>query len=173
MSVRTVCITGPESTGKTTLAELLARALNSEWVPEAARCYAERAARPLTVADVAPIAREHIEMADAALARASEKGSAYLVLDTDLLSTVAYARHYYEASPHWIEQTALARLADLYVLCDVDVPWVPDGVRDLPHAREAMLAEFAGVLREFRASIVEVYGTPEERVSAVLFAMRT
>jgi len=167
MFVRTVCITGPECTGKTTLAEQLARALNTDWVPEAARCYAERVARPLTVADVEPIAREHIAMADAALTRMSGTAS-WLVLDTDLLSTVAYARHYYQASPGWIEETARARRADLYVLCDVDVPWTPDGVRDLPHQREEMLAEFRGVLGEFGASVQEVRGSTEERLRAVL-----
>src|SRR4051812_28454818 len=101
MPVRTICITGPESTGKTTLAELLARKLDVEWVPEAARSYAERVSRPLSIADVDPIAREHVAMADAALQRASENGASQLVLDTDLLSTIVYARHYYGAAPQW------------------------------------------------------------------------
>ena len=61
-----VCVTGPESTGKTTLARRLADRFHTEWVPEGSRVYAERIGRALTADDVIPIAREHILLADAA-----------------------------------------------------------------------------------------------------------
>jgi nicotinamide riboside kinase len=103
---------------------------------------------------VEPIARRDIAAADAALRGAP----AYLVLDTDLLSTVAYARHYYGACPTWIEEEARVRLGTLYLLCAPDLPWLADGVRDRPAAREAMHAHFRSVLREFGAPVVEVAG---------------
>lgn len=167
-----VCVTGPESTGKTSLAQRLAEWANTEWVPEASRVYAERKVVPLTAHDVGPIAREHIALADAAAGRAQARGRSMLVLDTDLLSTVVYARHYYGAAPWWVERAERERRADLYLLCDVDVPWIPDGIRDRPENREAMLALFHRALASRHANVVRVRGGWEERWATARDAVR-
>jgi NadR type nicotinamide-nucleotide adenylyltransferase len=162
-ALRRVCVTGPESTGKTTLAARLAEYVHTEWVPEASRVYAERKGGELDASDVAPIAREHVRLADAAAERARAAGKTLLVLDTDLLSTVVYARHYYRMVPPWIERVERARRAELYLLCDVDVPWIPDGIRDRPQNREAMFALFRDALVRRKARYVVVRGGWEER----------
>jgi NadR type nicotinamide-nucleotide adenylyltransferase len=154
---RRIVVTGPECTGKTTIARALANRLGAPWLPEASRAYAEdrrREGRALTRDDVEPIARAAMAAEDAAL----KSAPADLVLDTDLLSTVAYARHYYGACPEWIEREARARLGAVYLLCAPDVPWVADGVRDRPLEREAMHTQFRAVLEEFGARIAEVRG---------------
>jgi NadR type nicotinamide-nucleotide adenylyltransferase len=153
-----ICVTGPESTGKTTLARRLAESLGTECVPEASRLFAERAARELTSADVEPIAREHVTLVDAAAERVRACGGTTLVLDTDLLSTVVYGRHYYDFSSAWLEAEERARQADLYLLCDVDVPWIADGIRDQPINREAMFSLFRDALAERAARTVVVRG---------------
>ena len=158
-----ICVTGPESTGKTTLARELALWLDTEWVPEASRLYAERVARPLVASDVTPIAREHEALADAAALRARGRAARVLVLDTDLVSTIVYARHYYGAAPRWIEAAEHARRADLYLLCDVDVPWEADGIRDRPADRKPMFDRFRRALAMRRANVVVVRGTWPER----------
>ena len=168
-----ICVTGPESTGKTTLARRLAEWANTEWVPEAARTYAERRRATLTAEDVGPIAREHIALADAAADGARARGASTLVLDTDLLSTVVYARHYYGSVPRWVEKEERARRAALYLLCDVDVPWVADGIRDRPAARDVMFSEFAQALERRLAPVVRVHGSWEERWRTALDAVRT
>lgn len=153
-----VCVTGPESTGKTTLARELAEWAGADWVPEASRLYAERIGRELEATDVAPIVREHIARADGATARAAALGARALVLDTDLVSTVIYARHYYHTVAPWIEHAERARRADLYLLCAVDVPWVPDGIRDRPADRAAMFELFRRALRRRGARLAVVRG---------------
>ena len=168
-----VCVTGPESTGKTTLARRLAEHFRAEWVPEGSRVYAERVGRELTADDVIPIAREHIRLADAAAALARRAGRRLLVLDTDLLSTVVYARHYYGASPRSVERAERARRADLYLLCDVDVPWLPDGIRDRPENREEMLELFRDALVRRRARHIVVRGDWEERWALAARAVAT
>jgi len=168
-----VCVTGPESTGKTSLARRLAEWAGTEWVPEASRVYAERKGAPLTAADVGPIAREHIALADAAAERARARGARILVLDTDLLSTVVYARHYYEGVPRWVERAERERRADLYLLCEVDVPWVPDGIRDRPEHRDEMFALFQRALASRHANVVRVRGGWEERWATAREAVRT
>ena len=162
---RRVVTTGPESTGKTTLARALAVELGAALVPEAARLYAEElpvGGRQLTADDVAPIARLAISLSDAAMARAP----ALIVLDTDLLSTVVYARHYYGSCPSWIAAEARARRADLYLLCDLDLPWMADPMRDRPTDREAMFGLFVNALEEFECDVTRVQGAGETRVHA-------
>jgi NadR type nicotinamide-nucleotide adenylyltransferase len=168
-----VCVTGPESTGKTTLARRLAEWLNTEWAPEGSRVYAERKGAPLTAADVGPIAREHIALADAAAERVRARGASLLVLDTDLVSTVVYARHYYGAVPRWVLRAERERRAELYLLCDIDVPWVADGIRDQPQAREELLLAFRRALALRHAHVVSVRGNWNERWMTASEAVRT
>jgi NadR type nicotinamide-nucleotide adenylyltransferase len=172
-SLTVVCLTGPESTGKSTLAQRLAEWAGTEWVPEASRVYAERKAGPLTARDVGPIAREHIVLADAAAERVRGQDGPLLILDADLLSTVVYARHYYGAAPAWVERAERQRRADLYLLCDVDVPWIPDGIRDRPEHRDEMLALFQRALARRRAAVVRVRGDWDERWKIAREAVRT
>ena len=160
-----VVLTGSESTGKTTLAADLAAHYGTVWSPEFARAYVDRKHGPLDRSDVEPIARGQIAGEDEADRRASR----LLILDTDLLSTVVYGRHYYGRCPEWVEKAAQRRLGDLYLLHHPDVPWVADGAkRDLPQAREQVHALFEEALEAFRARWVDVRGPwPERRVAAV------
>lgn len=162
-----VTLVGPESTGKTTLAARLAAAFGAELSAESARGYAEaRAAagdpRPLGPDDVEPIAHGQIALEDAAIERARAQGHARVVRDTDLVSTVVYARHSYGACPSWIEAEARARRAGLYLLCDVDVPWAADAARDPGAAdsavRLAVRDAFVETLGEFGCAYAWVRG---------------
>ena len=172
-----VCLIGPECTGKTTLAEELAAHFGAPWVPEFAREYAERVARELTADDVEPIARGQMANEDAALnsgvgSRESGVGDSgsfsdtrhptpdtrLLILDTDLISTVVYARHYYGHCPEWIEREAHARKSDIYLLTDIDIPWVPDSLRDSAAPRESLYEHFAQTLKDYDANVVTITG---------------
>ena len=158
-----VVLTGSESTGKTTLAERLAARYGVAWGAEFVREYAVAKGTPLDAADVEPIARGQIALEDRARADAARAGDGLVVLDTDLLSTAVYARHYYGACPPWIERAVRERRADLYLLCVPDVPWVADPQRDRPRARDEMHALFAAKLVEIGATSVEVRGEWKER----------
>lgn len=165
---RAICVTGPESTGKTMLARALAVHLGAPWSTEAARAYVEArlaagGGADLGPEDVEPIARAQLALEDAAAATAVRRGARAVVRDTDLVSTVVYARHYYGACPAWIVAAARARRAALYLLCDVDVPWVADAVRDRPAARGALRAAFAATLTELGCRAVPVGGRWDER----------
>lgn len=166
--VRRVVLTGSECTGKTTLARLLAHHYRVHWVPEQSRHYAEQVARTLTPADVEPIARAQLAAEESALTAAAHSGESVLILDTDLVSTVVYARHYYGHCPEWVSAAAASRLADLYLLCDIDIPWTADAVRDRPHARMKIHAAFRDILREFGARNCTVSGFGDVRLASAL-----
>ncbi len=160
--MRRVVLTGSECTGKTVLAEELARRFGCPWVPEHSRDYADLKGAPLGPEDVEPIARGHLASED----QARRLAGALLLLDTDLLSTLVYARHYYGACPAWVEQAARERRADLYLLMHPDIPWQPDGVRDRGDRREEMHTLFEAALLDLGCPVVDVRGDWDERHAA-------
>lgn len=164
---RRICLIGPECTGKTTLAERLASHFGAPWSAEFAREYGERVARPLTANDVSAIAEGQI----ANEARAERGGAPLVILDTDLISTVVYARHHYGRCPRWIERAAAARRADLYLLLEIDVAWSADGVRDSGARREQLRREFEEALKSYGARYVVIRGDWDERYAQALAAI--
>jgi nicotinamide riboside kinase len=164
-----VVVTGPECTGKTTLACAIAARLGAPWVPEASRAYAQARGGVLSAADVEPIANATRD----ALRQAMAADPAALVADTDLVSTVVYARAYYGSCPNWVEEACRAQLGDLYLLCAADLPWEADGVRDRPDERDrqAMHEAFAETLRALGAHVVPVAGRGPARTVRALDAV--
>lgn len=170
-AVPVVVVTGSESTGKTTLAGDIARHFGTVWAPEFARTYLDEkiatSGTPLDEHDVEPIARGQIAVEDRAIAQAH----GLAVLDTDLVSTTIYARHYYGTCPPWIEQAAPERRGDLYLLCDIDVPWVADPQRDRPHLRLHMHDLFVRALEALGAPYVTIRGSWAERREMAIAAV--
>ena len=174
-------LTGPESTGKSTLALALAGAYGAELSTEAARAYAaarltERGpdtppGELLGPDDVSPIARMQLALEDEAAARARVRGTPRVVRDTDLVSTVVYAHHYYGACPRWIERAARDRRAALYLLCDIDLAWEPDAQRDRPHARAELRDAFVRALDAFGSRWALVDGRGPAREAAARAAI--
>jgi NadR type nicotinamide-nucleotide adenylyltransferase len=156
-----VVVTGSECTGKTTLARELAAAYGVECVPEYIRTFVKRIGGRPQFSDHGPIARGQKALEDEYRARARD----LLFHDTDLLSTVAYCRAYFDRCPEWIEAAAIDRKASLYFLCDIDVPWQADGLRDRPERRQEMHALFESVLKEAGAKHVTLRGSLATRLA--------
>lgn len=159
-----VVLTGSESVGKTSLALQLAKHFGVECVPEFVREYASKLGRPLDFRDHGPIAKGQMALENEYAARAER----LLFQDTDLVSTVVYCEHYFGRCPQFIIDAAIERRAHLYLLPDIGVPWVADGVRDRGERREEMHGLFAGRLRELEFSVVELSGSFEERFTAAV-----
>jgi NadR type nicotinamide-nucleotide adenylyltransferase len=155
-----IVVTGSECTGKTTLALELARNFGAPCSGEFVREYLNGKAAVLTAVDVIPIAVGQIAVED----RAIEEAAGLVIHDTDLLSTVVYARHYYGFCPEWIVEKAQQRRADLYLLLHPDVPWVADGLqRDRPEQRDHLHAQFRSALKDLDARFVDITGSWEDR----------
>jgi NadR type nicotinamide-nucleotide adenylyltransferase len=150
-----VVVTGSECTGKTTLAKALAARFNASCSGEFVREYLDRKAAFLDDSDVDAIARGQADAEDAAAAA----GTRVVIKDTDLVSTVIYAHHYYGGCPAWIERAAQERLGDLYLLLHPDVPWVADGLqRDRPAERARLHDLFRQRLDALGAHVVDITG---------------
>ena len=125
--MKKIVITGPESTGKTTLAEALAQRLNAHLIPEYARSYVEKLDRPYNYSDVEMIAQHQLEEES----RFSDSGvSGILLMDTWLIITKVWFEVVYGAAPGWIEKEIATDNIDLFLVCAPDIPWIADPIRE-------------------------------------------
>ena len=169
--MKRVVLIGSESTGKTTLARRLAEHYGVEWVPEFVRDYATEKNAPLDFSDHGPIARGHMVREDQYVTRAVSRNAKLLFQDTDLLSTAVYCAHYYGNCPGWIQQAAQARRPDLYLLLDIDLPWVADPVRDRGDMREEMQSLFRDAVEHSGAPFVVITGDATQRFATARTAI--
>lgn len=123
MTLRTICLHGPESTGKSTMAPQLARHFDGVCIPEFGRTYCETFGTDLTMADLVTIAKAHDAKTQAAVAT----GKFPVVLDTDPVMTEVWAEMLFGRVDPWFQQWT--GTADMYLLYDIDLPWEDDGTR--------------------------------------------
>lgn len=158
--VKRVCLFGPESTGKSTMARDLAGRFDTLYVAEFARGLLDPRQGVCHASDIPLIARGQAAAEDA-LARRANK---ILFCDTDLLLTTIWSDVLFGDCPAWIRAAAQQRQYDLYLLLDVDVPWVDDQQRCLPHARGEFFGRCRQVLESYRRPFVVVRGDWTERL---------
>ncbi len=165
--VRRVCVFGPESTGKSTLARRLADHFGTALVPEYARTLIESQQGRLEPADMERIARGQVA-SEEALARNARR---VLICDTDVLTTRIWSEVLYGACPEWVRQQAEERRYDLYLLLDVDVPWVADVARYLPEGRRAFFDRCRAELEARGRPYLHVRGGWDERFAQAVAAV--
>lgn len=159
--VKRVCLLGPESTGKSTLARDLAVQFDTVYVSEFARELLDRKGGRCDPEDIPLIARGQ-QAAEDALARHANQ---VLFCDTDLLLTTIWSEILFGDCPEWVRAAAAARTYDLYLLLDVDVPWVDDSQRFLPHQRQAFFERCEAVLKRHDRRYVVIRGSWSERLA--------
>lgn len=171
MRVRRVAVFGPESTGKTMLAEKLAARFAEPCVPEYARQFWDERGG-ITLADIPTIAHRQAELEDAAVARARR----VVFCDTEALTTVLWSDLLYQDCPPLVRMSAELRAAryDLYLLLNTDVPFAPDPQRVFPD--EAGRAKCMGLWREALVSrqlpFVEIRGDWAQREATAVAAVQ-
>ena len=123
-----ILILGPESTGKSTLAEKLARHFAEPWVPEVAREYLEKLDRPYAYEDLLQIGKQQMRTEDELAMQANN----YLFCDTDLRVIQVWSQHRYGKVDPWVLEELARRTYDLILLCAPDLPWQADPLREHP-----------------------------------------
>ncbi|MFU8848236.1 MAG: AAA family ATPase [Opitutales bacterium] len=164
-----IALTGAECTGKTTLAKALSGYYGEPWTPEFVRQYVESLDRELAHEDLDPIARGQLATEDRALKQAKR----LILHDTNLLSTILYANHYFGAQLEWVNEQFLSRDYALYLLCAPEgIEWQADpGQRESPAARNELHGAFKESLQKLDLPYLELTGSQEARFGQAVLAI--
>jgi len=126
---RRIVITGPESTGKSSLCKQLAEHYNTSWVPEYAREYLQKHGMNYTYNDLLAIARRQLALEDEITA-STKRG--LIFIDTDMYVMKVWCEFVFGRCHQWILDRIAERNYALYLLCNIDLPWVKDDFREYP-----------------------------------------
>lgn len=164
-----VVITGAESTGKTTLAEQLSAHFEAPLSREFVRDFVESIDRPICAKDLDAImeGQKNYEC------EACEKSPRLVFHDTNLLSNVIYADYYFKQQPKALDSALFLAKYDLYLFCQNEIPWHPDGEqRDSPQARDELHQAFEKHLADYPVPVIQIKGNPEDRFHQAINAVR-
>ncbi len=162
-----IAVTGPESTGKSVLSASLADHFHTVWVPEYAREYMEIHGPQYTVADIEKIARGQ---RDAEL-QLIHKANRFLFCDTDPLVTMIWSEHAFGRCPAWISGQLKTHPHDFYLLCDIDLPWEADPLREHPHLRGYFFELYRKELISLDLPYSIVRGTGRQRLENAILLL--
>ena len=160
-----IVITGAESTGKTTLTERLATHFNAFFIPEIARGYVENLNRKYTFDDVETIAKMQIERFNEII----QTDASYIFVDTWLIVTKIWFEFVYKQIPTWLIPEIENTKIDLFLVCDIDLPWVYDPVRENGgETRKILHEKYIENIHHFKFNHKIVSGIDEERFNNAL-----
>lgn len=161
-------LTGPESTGKTVLAEALGHALQENWSPEFARYYLAHLGRPYEVEDLKTIGSGQKSWENWHCSHARKLA----ICDTDWTVLHIWETYRFDSDRFWRAGYGPAPSADLYLLCAPDFNWQPDPLRENPEEREALFDLYHDLLRGIHARFVVLRGAPEKRLNTAIAAIQ-
>jgi NadR type nicotinamide-nucleotide adenylyltransferase len=150
-------ITGPESSGKTTLAKQLSDYFNALYIPEFARIYLEENGINYTYDDVIRIAQHQIHSIVSA-------NSSIVICDTESLVLHIWLDVKFKKTPDFIIDSIRANLCDIYILCSPDIPWEADEQRENPNDRAFLFDLYVEYLTRFNLKYIVVRGSKEDRL---------
>jgi len=162
-----IVVIGPESTGKSTLCEQLAVFYNTQWVPEFARDYLMRLGRPYNYEDLLTIARGQLEQEDriAALVK-----SPLIIIDTDMYVMKVWCEFVFGKCHSFILEEIVKREYNAYLLCNNDLPWVSDELREYPdpESREKLYHMYKDLMVNQAVPWLDIRGGYEERLKSAI-----
>jgi len=166
--LRRVTLFGAESTGKTTLANLLARHFGTVVAPEYGRTYTEiHGQNACSKQDMLKIARGHLKLRR----EAERQANRVLFEDTDPVLTAVWSDTLAGGHDKWFDR--FSDYPDLYLLCDIDLPWVRDGVRYFgdPEDRRKFHRSSEAELVKRKVRFTRIGGEPEQRLVSSIAAV--
>lgn len=163
-----IAVTGPESTGKTTLAIRLSEIYEGIYIAEFAREYVEKLPHHYTYEDVEIIAYRQLEQY-----HATECSSGQLfIFDTWLIITKVWFNWVFQRTPEWLDQQIRQCHIDLFLLCLPDLPWEADPVRENGGENRLRLLDlYRKELIYYGFKYAEVSGIGEARIQSALKAI--
>lgn len=170
-----IAIVGPESTGKSFLAQQLANHYDTSWVPEYAREYCSKITHPCTVEDEMNIFYGQLALETDAEEKINTKSKTEIVkssladfptilfCDTTIVTVKVWCEHVFGFCPQEVQQAYEHKTYQLYLLMNIDLPWEEDPLRDFPELREYFFNKYVELLETKKAYYEVVSGIGEDR----------
>ena len=155
-----IVVIGPESTGKSTLSEDLAKHFNVSFVPEYARKYLEKNGVNYTLQDVENIAKGQLQLED-------KHDETLQILDTNLYVHKVWIEEKFQRQIAWIEEKVSQKKYDHYFLCNIDLPWEEDPLREHPdlHDRQRLFNRYYELLLQDGTPFSVISGDRNQRLN--------
>jgi NadR type nicotinamide-nucleotide adenylyltransferase len=179
--LKKIVIIGPESTGKSTLCKQLALHYETTWCPEFAREYLLTNGTSYEYDDLLTIAKGQLALEDEytetlernSLPLLEAGGRLPLFIDTDMYVMKVWCQFVFGKVHDFILENITKRTYDLYLLCNVDLPWVKDELREYPDlvTREKLYQLYKNILQKQTVPWVDINGTYEERLEKAIAAV--
>lgn len=168
--IKKIVVIGPESTGKSSLCESLAHHFNSVWAKEYAREYLVKHGAKYAYEDLNAIAEGQVAEEEAAIKNTAD--GAPLFIDTDLYVIKVWSEFVFNKCNSRILTQIAHRKYDLYLLCNTDLPWVKDELREYPDlkTREKLFHHYKDILVNQHTPWVTISGQHEERLQQAIEA---
>lgn len=178
--LKKIVVIGPESTGKSYLCEQLAAHYQTLWVKEYAREYLLANGKTYNLNTLLEIAKGQVAIEEKAVTDLMNRlnvtgtGSGHkpLFIDTDLYVMKVWSEFVFNDCNHWILNNIAKKKYDLYLLCNVDLPWVKDELREYPDQaiREKIYLHYKDILVNQQTGWVDISGNYEERLQKAISA---
>jgi len=192
LTIKKVVVIGPESTGKSTLSELLAQEFNTSWCPEFAREYLMTNGSDYDFQDLLYIAQGQLALEEEFENNIRSKWSVsadhhfinanklnysqkepVLFIDTDMYVMKVWNEYVFGKCHQYILDAIVSRKYDLYLLCNIDLPWVKDDLREYPD--EALRKELYNMYKDLLINQdtpwVEIKGDYNARLETAISAV--
>lgn len=161
-----IIVTGPESSGKTTLTRALAAYYGAVWVPEYARTYLDGLNRLYQESDLVRIAKGQLAKEEEYARRAN----GLLFCDTSMLVLKVWSDYKYGRCAAFIQEQLKKQKKAFFLLCQPDIPWTFDRLRENPNDRDELFAIYRQNLQAFDFSFRIINGNREERLDKAVAA---
>jgi len=178
--IKKVVVIGPESTGKSTLCKQLAGHFNTTLVEEYAREYLLKNGTDYTYENLLDIAKGQLENEESGIGNWEAANHEPLTtnhkpvfIDTDMYVMKVWCEFVFEKCHHWILNRIAERKYDLYLLCNIDMPWVKDELREYPDLvrRQKLYCYYKDILINQHVPWIEISGNYEERLEKAIKAV--
>ncbi len=176
-----VVVIGPESTGKSSLCEQLANHYKTEWVKEYAREYLLANGTEYSYDNLLEIAKGQFALEKAAIQLVEDKNTTsaandlpeIVLIDTNMYVLKVWCEFVFEKCHPWILNQIVENSYDLYLLCDIDLPWVKDELREYPDVeiREKLYHHYKDLLINQSTPWVNISGNYQQRVEIAVNAI--
>jgi NadR type nicotinamide-nucleotide adenylyltransferase len=169
--MKKIVVIGPESTGKSALCEHLAAKFNTLWVPEYAREHLLKHGAAYTYGDLLTIAKQQIALEDHI---SKQTSSGLLFVDTDMYVMKVWGEFVFNRCHQWILDSIVERHYDMYLLCNTDLEWIRDELREYPdlESRRKLFHMYKDILVNQHVPWKEISGTNRQRTDAAEQAVK-